>query len=110
MHRARVVCCVSLLLPRHIINSLPANSPLFLPFPSILHTRYYWAVEAEVLHFAMVLPEDTVALSPVQALSFLALRTKLISWLDKNSPEGSDGANGKPPVSKRREQVRRAQK
>lgn len=68
------------------------------------------AVQAGVLLFAMVLPEDTVALSPVQALSFLTLRTKLISWLDKNSPEGSDGANGKPPVSKRREQVRRAQK
>jgi hypothetical protein len=57
-----------------------------------------------------MVPKDTVALSPNQALSFLTLRTKLISWLDKNSPEGSDGANGKPPVSKRREQVRRAQK
>jgi hypothetical protein len=110
MHRARVVCHLSLLLPRPIINPLTASPPPLLPFPSTLRTHCHWAVQAEVLLFAMALPEDTVALSPVQALSYLTLTTKLISWLDKNSPEGSDGANGKPPVSKRREQVRRAQK
>lgn len=57
-----------------------------------------------------MLPEDTVALSPDQALLFLALRTKLINWLGKNSSEGSDGGSSKPAVNKRREQVRRAQK
>jgi hypothetical protein len=89
---------------------LPPGSPPLLPFPSALRTHCHWVVQAGVIFFEMVLPEDTVTLSPVQALSFLTLRTKLISWLDKNSPEGSDAANSKPPVSKRREQVRRAQK
>lgn len=103
-----MVCHACLLLPRPIISPLPASPRGFLPFPSTLRT--HWAVQASVLLFAIMIPEDTVALSPVQAISFLTLRTKLISWLDKNSPEGSDGANGKPPVSKRREQVRRAQK
>lgn len=56
-------------------------------------------------------PENMVALSPKQAVSFLTLRTKLISWIDKNPKSGDEaGKNGKPAVSKRREQVRRAQK
>ena len=113
------------------LQQIDAQDPRGMPYLSITTSSHYQSIDgqpapsffhflppyvptglykAEVLLFAMVLPEDTVALSPVQALSFLTLRTKLISWLDKNSPEGSDGANGKPPVSKRREQVRRAQK
>jgi hypothetical protein len=55
--------------------------------------------------------QDAVALSPKQTVSFLALRTKLTAWIDKNSKSGDEaGKDGKAPVSKRREQVRRAQK
>jgi hypothetical protein len=111
MRRAPVVCHAPSITTSSIINLLPSSLRVSLPFHSTWRTTQ-WEVQdqASVFPFAMVLPEDAVALSPVQALSFLTLRTKLISWLDKNSPEGSDGANGKPPVSKRREQVRRAQK
>lgn len=60
--------------------------------------------------FTMI-PHDAVALTSTQAVSFFTYRTRLINWLDKNPKSSSEELqNKKAPVSKRREQVRRAQK
>lgn len=78
--------------------STPPLHPIY-PFPIL-----------NVLDVTMT-SASTVILSPRQTISFLTLRTKLIGWIDKNPKSGDEaGKNGKPPVSKRREQVRRAQK